>query len=321
MSLNLDISDKSLEDLFKKAIQNKKFMDQLYNASKEKRTKLFDKRVRVYYPSKAFPSISVTGTQCYLHCKHCNRKYLQGMIPITTAQKLIDFCHKHAEKGGTGCLISGGYTAGGFVPLNKFINTIKEIKETTSLEINVHTGIVDKKMAEALAYAGVDSVSIDVSGDIKIIREIYGLQKTPEDYYKSLINLKDAGIRITPHIGIGFYYGKIDHEFEAMRMIKKIEPDVLVFVVFRPTPGTPLENLPPPPLEHVLLVMALARLYMNNTPISLGCMRPSGKYRLLLEEKAVEIAADRIATPARSTVSKFIKEGYVIEELNKCCTL
>ena len=59
MSLNLDVSDKSLEDLFKKAIQNKKFMDQLYNASKEKRTKLFDKRVRVYYPSKALSLIHI----------------------------------------------------------------------------------------------------------------------------------------------------------------------------------------------------------------------------------------------------------------------
>lgn len=313
--------DNHLEEIFSRAVKNNSEKQKIFHKASEITRKKFGYVIEAYYPSKEFPSISVTGTHCALNCKHCGRKYLESMIHITSPKKLIDFCYEHANNGGVGCLISGGYTLNGMVPLDNFIEAIREVKKNTNLEINVHTGLVDRKLAQKLAYANVDSVSIDISGDIKIIREIYGLSKSPEDYLNALLYLKEANIRITPHIGIGFYYSKIQHEFNALQMIKQVDPEVLVFVVFRPTRGTILENLSPPPLDQTLLVMAIARIYMKDIPISMGCMRPSGKYRLMLEEKALEIAANRIATPARVTVTKFIKKGFLIKEFKKCCTL
>ena len=315
------IENNNYKEAFYLGKNNKEVWKEILAESKRLRDKYYDKKINLYYPGDKFPPISVTGTACQLNCKHCGRKYLKHMIPLTTPNKLKEYCKKLVEKGGNGCLISGGYTFGGFVPLKPFIEAIKEIKETTNLEINIHTGIVDQETAKLLAYAGVDSVSVDIAGDQKILDEIYGLKRKPEDYLKTLKNLKEQNIRITPHIGIGFYYGKILHEFKALRFVKEVDPDVLVFVVLRPTRGTALENVAPPSLEDTLLVMAIARIAFQNKSISLGCMRPSGRIRLKLEYESVINIVDRLATPSRYLITKLKKEGYEIKIDEKCCTL
>ena len=315
------ISNGEYEKAFNQGKSNKEIWNEILAESRRLREKFYDKKIHLYYPGDKFPPISVTGTVCQLNCKHCGRRYLKHMVPLTTPNKLKEFCRKLADNGGNGCLISGGYTLGGFVPLKPFIEAIKEIKETTNLEINVHTGVVDKETAELLAYAGVDGVSVDIAGDQRILDEIYGLKRTPEDYLKTLKNLKDQNIRITPHIGIGFYYGQILHEFKALQFVKEVDPDVLVFVVLRPTRGTAFEKISPPSLEDTLLIMAISRIALQDKSISLGCMRPSGSIRLELEYESATSIVDRLATPSRYLITRLKKEGYEIKIDEKCCTL
>src|SRR6056297_3965780 len=42
------------------------------------------KKVHTYTPGTSFPSISVTGSDCELHCAHCNKKYLHHMKDAKT---------------------------------------------------------------------------------------------------------------------------------------------------------------------------------------------------------------------------------------------
>ena len=315
------IENGEYEKAFNLAKEDKEVWNAILAESKRLREKFYGKKINLYYPGDKFPSISVTGTVCQLNCKHCGRRYLKHMVPLTTPTKLKDYCMKLADNDGNGCLISGGYTLGGFVPLKPFIETIKEIKETTNLQVNVHTGVVDQETAKLLAYAGVDSVSVDIAGDQKILDEIYGLKRSPEDYLETLKNLKEQNIKITPHIGIGFYYGKILHEFKALQFVKEVDPDVLVFVVLRPTRGTAFEKITPPSLEDTLLIMAISRIVFKNKSISLGCMRPSGHIRLELEYKSAKNIVNRLATPSRYLITRLKKEGYEIKIDEKCCTL
>ena len=73
-----------------------------------------------------FPSISVTGKGCSLNCEHCNAELLEPMIPATSPDVLWKVLNDIKEKGGSGCLISGGATPKGDTPLMNFIPTIKQ---------------------------------------------------------------------------------------------------------------------------------------------------------------------------------------------------
>ena len=100
-----------------------------------------------------------------------------------------------------------------------------------------------------------------------------------------------------------------------------MDPDVLVFVVLRPTRGTAFENIEPPSLKETLLVMAISRIIFQDKSISLGCMRPSGRIRLQLEYESAVNIVDRVATPSRYLITRLKREGYEIKIDEKCCTL
>src|SRR4030067_1208172 len=101
----------------------------IWNANENDRTKLLNsgvlvtkpKKINFYAPSFAscktsrlcsspnqFPTISVTGNACALHCKHCGGKVLQTMLAADTPAKLYEVAVKLKQKGGLGCLVSGG---------------------------------------------------------------------------------------------------------------------------------------------------------------------------------------------------------------------
>ena len=101
--------------------------------------KNFNNTLKVYNPSKRFPAISITGSECSLHCEHCNEKYLKGMKPILTNYDLESFLMEHSQNNGIGVLISGGCDPDGTVPLKNFLDTVKKVKKKSNLIINTHT--------------------------------------------------------------------------------------------------------------------------------------------------------------------------------------
>jgi hypothetical protein len=67
----------------------------------------------------AFPTISVTGKNCALKCKHCEGIVLETMHPVIQPQQLYDLCQKLKLEGAEGCLISGGCLPNGSVPVER----------------------------------------------------------------------------------------------------------------------------------------------------------------------------------------------------------
>lgn len=293
----------------------------------------FGKKIRFYVPSflyyrskhfqvqpRIFPSISVTGSGCALNCEHCSGKILGTMIPARTPEELIQVCSWIKLKGGLGCLISGGCLPNGTVPLVRFVDAIAEIKRKLGLKIITHTGLVDLETAERLKEAGVDAALIDIIGSDETIREIYHLKASVKDYERSLKALKKSQIPFVPHVLVGLHYGKIEGEMNALKMISKYSPSALIFIVFFPIIGTPMEHVKPPKPEVVIEMLIQARLMMPDVPLALGCARPKGKHRVKMDSLAVEAGVNGIAFPAEEAIKQAETLGLDISFSPLCCS-
>ena len=86
------------------------------------------------FPSQKekFAAISVTGTHCDLRCGHCRGKLLESMIPAEDPETFFQVVDRLRSKGALGVLVSGGANKDGEVPLERFIPSIKAIKEKIS---------------------------------------------------------------------------------------------------------------------------------------------------------------------------------------------
>jgi len=267
-----------------------------------------------------FPTISVTGGDCALKCKHCGAKVLETMYPVTLPVELFELCRKLKLFGASGCLISGGCLPDGSVPISKFVEAIGRIRHELGLTILVHTGVVDVATARALKQNGVDSALIDVIGSDDTIKEIYNLNVTVNDYASSLKALDEAGLPYVPHVIVGLHYGKLRGELQALRMIQEHNPSALVIIAFMPIPATEMQNVKPPMPLDIARVIAVARLMFPQKPLVLGCMRPKGKHRIETDVLALKAGVDAIAFPAEEATRFAEENGYRVVFSSFCCS-
>ncbi|ASJ01978.1 biotin synthase [Thermococcus profundus] len=274
------------------------------------------KKLKVYVPGIKFPSISVTGNACALNCAHCGRHYLEGMRKPERGE-ILNYCLKLAEEGYNGCLLSGGMDGRLKVPLDFYADEIREIKRRTNLKLNAHVGFIDESDLEWVKY--VDAVSLDFVGDDDVIKRVYKIDKTVDDYLRILDLLTEAGVRIAPHITIGLDFGKIWWEYRAIDLLVQYPIDVLVLDVLIPTKGTEMENVPKPSVEESLKVVKYAREEFDGE-LSIGCMRPLGRWRLEFDKGAVVAGVDRLTNPPRKVI-EWAKTVRDVEIIYECCVM
>jgi hypothetical protein len=163
--------------------------------------------------------------------------------------------------------------------------------------MNWHVGLISE--AEITAIAGlVDVISFDFVGDDRTIREVYGLDRTVEDWVQAYRLLRRYA-RVVPHVTIGLRGGDLGHERSAFDRLEELGVDTLVLLVFVPTPGTRYAGCEPPPVDAVVRLIAEARLRFPTSSLILGCMRPRGPYRSRLDELAVRAGINGIVSPSR----------------------
>jgi len=288
--------------------------------------KITQQTFHIFTPGKRFPSISLTGKSCDLNCAHCGGKYLDHMHVVNSPQEFMSLCEKLSSSGAVGALISGGCDSIGHVKLEEYLEVIKKVKKNTGLILNVHTGIISYEQAKSLVKCGIDLVSIDIVGDKKTIKNIYGLDHDTNKYNESLKALRDSGmIRIDPHICIGLNFGQISGEKHAIDLISTIDPKTLVFIILIPTKGTKMEGCYPPNIKEVLKIIEYAKKKVPNTNIYLGCMRPKGskfrKYNIELEQSAILAGINGLVLPTKNTID-FLKNLNVdIDYFENCCAV
>lgn len=263
-------------------------------------------------------AVSVTGSGCGLNCAHCGAKYLKGMRPPEEA--LAAFPASRPKSA----LVSGGSDAYGRVPVEAWTGRVKAA--LPGIKINCHTGILDAARAAALAGT-VDVVSYDYVSDARIVSEVYGSLSQAEDYVAGFISASGA-FPTVPHITVGLM-GPDEEPSLSLKSLAEIrgladegripEPPAIVIIVFRPTPGTRMEGVEPPVADSVIDVIKAAKSLFPASPVSLGCMRPTGRYRDELDAKAVGAGVDIIVMPSKKARKAALDMGLTVAEADECC--
>ncbi|MDY7077680.1 MAG: radical SAM protein [Chloroflexota bacterium] len=267
-----------------------------------------------------FASISLTGRQCALQCDHCRGRLLAGMVPALTPDALLAQGRRLIERGCEGVLVSGGADTSGAVLLKPHLDAIAQLK-AWGLSVIVHTGLLDRGTAEGLQAAGVDQVLFDVIGDAATIREVLHLDRSPADYVETLTMLRELEIPVAPHVIAGLYFGQLRGELTALETISQVGADVVVLVVLRPLPHTPMADVPVVQPEAVGRLVAVARLLNPTKPLTLGCARPSGPAKVEMERRAVLAGVNSVAYPDPATVNLANELGLRTSFIESCCTL
>ena len=283
-----------------------------------------DKIFRAYHVWPKFPSVSMSGNSCALSCKHCNHTYLNDMQNLTEPDELLNSCRRFADEGAVGFLLSGGCDKNGaMLNLRKLLPIVKQIKKETDLVVKLHTGLVDKELAEDIVAAGVDIASVEVVGSNETIQEIFDFNATVESYADTLQNLEAAGMPyIVPHVCIGLHYGKLKGEFHALEVVKNFcDPSLLVLIIFRPTKGTILEQCKISSADDVSTVVEKAKELFPDKDVSLGCIRPRAKFREEIELAALKAGVTRMEIPSKNTLRCASEMGYTIKKIHACCAL
>ncbi|AIF70213.1 biotin synthase [Palaeococcus pacificus DY20341] len=274
------------------------------------------KKLKIYIPGISFPSISLTGDYCSLNCAHCGKHYLEGMRKVNRLN-LVDYCKTLEEEGYAGCLLSGGLDSRLKVPLDKYAQEIKRIKAETKLKLNAHVGFIDESDLEWVRY--VDAVSLDFVANDEVIKRVYRIDKSVKDYLRILDVLTKAGVKVAPHITIGLDFGRVWWEYKAIDMLLDYPIDVLVLDVLIPTKGTEMESVERPSVEESLKVVEYAREKFDGE-LSIGCMRPLGKWRLEFDKGAILAGVDRLTNPPRKVI-EWAKSIRDVEIIYECCVM
>ena len=185
--------------------------------------------------------------------------------------------------------------------------------------MNWHVGLLSEREMEAIAPL-VDVVSFDLVGDDETIHEVYGLDRTVDDYVQTYRLLRRY-VRTLPHVTIGLRGGELGHEVRAFELLQDLGVDGLVLLVFIPTAGTRYAERQPPSPAVVADLCAEARLRFPEVPLYLGCMRPKGAYRDELDPLAVRAGVNVLVSPSRPARELAEELGLAAHQIRECCVL
>ena len=265
--------------------------------------------VIAYYPGNDFPSISVTGTRCDQMCEHCRAVHLRGMIAAEDVESFSNLAQSLAKKGCKGYLLSGGCDENGSVPVGRYSEAVKG--SSRGLMVNVHAGFISGKEAKGLAEAGVSCFSVDVHQDRGEMKTVLHLDRNPKDYSELLDILIGTGVKVVPHLTVGFGYN--DLALSADLVVSKGLKEV-VLLSMMPTEGTIVEESV---LTEDAVMDAVHILQEKGLVVILGCMRDRSLRGL--ERRCIEAGVTRLANPSLETLRWAEGNGYSVEKRNICC--
>ncbi len=279
----------------------------------EARKKHFTDEIWFDFPSLT-ESITLTGQACALNCAHCGGHYLKGMRSVSEMK--VDGS-LDSNLTFRSALVSGGCTIEGKVPFEEHLEFLYDLKQ--SVRLNFHVGLLDGKEISLLKGLA-DVVSFDFVADRETIQEVYGLKQGPEDYRRVYVGLREV-VPVIPHLTLGLRGGKWGGEERALDALQELGFTGLVFNVFIPTPGTRYALRQPLPVEEVVRFLAKARVRFPDVPLALGCMRPKGKYRQVLDEAAVSLGLNRLVMPTPRARRRAEELGLRVIKGEECCAL
>jgi len=270
----------------------------------------------------SFPAFSITAGGCALMCDHCQAKILEPMIPATNPEmldrKVRDLILLQDLRG---FLLSGGSNRRNEINYERFYPVIAGLKrDFPFLKIAIHTALTDRRGAQRMASAGVDTAMMDVIGSEQTIREVYHLDRPVDDFEATLEALSATSMEIVPHIVIGLHYGRLLGEYDALDIVARHRVQALVLVVVMPFYAAAGTFMTPETPEIGRLFLA-ARRRLAARRVLLGCARPPGMHKRETDSYAVMAGLDGIAFPADGIVAVADAIGRPYVQEHACCSI
>lgn len=242
-------------------------------------------------------AVRVTGTECVLNCPHCGGHYLAAMRPLEELGGQADGDIKSL-------LVSGACNLRGQVPIMEELPTVQALAKRYRL--NLHPGLVeDREVAAALGQVA-RVFSADFTGE--------------ERSLKSILLLREYG-RVVPHICLGLSFTGLVQEREAVTGLVQAGFEEIVFIIFIPTRGTEYQDRKPPEPEEVAAFLAWVGQEYPQLVTTLGCMRPGGRYRELVDTYAVLAGVNAIVQPHPKAADEAVGLGLDLDPFWECCSL
>jgi len=270
----------------------------------------------------SFPAFSITGGGCALDCDHCQARILAPMIAATRPEildrKVRDLVLLQDLQG---FLLSGGSNRRNEIRYEPYLPVIAGLKrDFPHLRVAVHTALLDRDRARAMAAAGVDTAMMDVIGAPETVRQVYHLERPVADFESTLAALTATSMQVVPHIVIGLHYGRVLGEAAALDMVARYPTQALVLVVVMPFYARPGSFATPHPTQVGRLFLA-ARRRLPERQVLLGCARPPGMHKRVTDAYAVMAGLDGIAFPADGAVAVAGAIGRPLHQAHACCSI
>lgn len=270
----------------------------------------------------SFPAFSVTGGACALDCDHCQAKILEPMIPATTPEmldaKVRDLVLLQDLQG---FLLSGGSNRRNEIKYEKYYPVVEKLKrDFPYLKVAIHSALLDEPRARMMESAGVDTAMMDVIGAQETIREVYHLERSVDDFEATLAALCATRMEVVPHIVIGLHYGRLLGEAKALDICARHAIHSLVLVVVMPFFARS-GMFVTPSAHDVGRIFFEARQRLAAKPVLLGCARPPGMHRRIVDAYAVMAGLDGIAFPAEGVIGVCEAIGRPYEQQHACCSI
>ncbi len=269
----------------------------------------------------SFPAFSVTAGACALDCDHCKAKILEPMIPATDPEmldrKVRDLLLLQNLQG---FLLSGGSNRRNEIKYERYYPILEKLKrDFPHLKIAIHSALLDEPRARRMESAGVDTAMMDVIGAQETIREVYHLERPVADFEATLAALCTTRMQIVPHIVIGLHYGRVLGEANALDIVARHKVQSLVLVVIMPFYAKAGTFVTPDTREVGRIFLEARRRVA--TPVLLGCARPAGMHKRVVDAYAVMAGLDGIAFPADGAVALSDAIGRPYEQAHACCSI
>jgi uncharacterized radical SAM superfamily protein len=270
----------------------------------------------------SFPSFSITAGACGLNCDHCRAEILKPMVAATNPEMLDQKVrHLVATQNLQGFLLSGGSNRRNEIPYERYYPVVERLKrDFPSMKIAIHTALTDERGARAMESAGVDTAMMDVIGADETIREVYHLDRPVEDFEATLAALCSTSMEVSPHIVIGLHYGRMLGETNALDIVSRHRVAALVLVVVMPFYAKP-GLYAVPDAGDVGRIFGEARRRLADRQVLLGCARPPGLHKRVVDAYAVMAGLDGIAFPADGAVAVADAIGRPHHQEHACCSI
>ena len=270
----------------------------------------------------AWPAVSITGADCKLQCDHCKAKILEPMIAARSPERLWQTVNDLVAQGAHGMLLTGGSNHRNEVEYDSYYPVIRRIKDAwPAFKIAVHTALVDADAAQRMEDAGIDVAMMDVIGAQETVTQVYHLKRPVADFERTLEVLTRTRMKVVPHIVIGLHYGRLLGEWRALEMLQLHRPDALVLVVVMPMYATPKRPFVTPEAREVGRFFLEARAALPNIPLLLGCARPPGAVKTVIDTYAVMAGINGMAHPSDGVVELAVRLGRAVRVTPACCSI